>query len=60
MKAALFTRAPYIGSAGQGKWPAPAHAYSVEAAEQSMQWSLEQFQMADDLGFDWVTVAICW
>lgn len=57
MKAALFTRVPYMGPAGQGKWPAPVDAYSIDTAEQSMQWSLEQFQMADELGFDWVTVA---
>ncbi|ETX09324.1 LLM class flavin-dependent oxidoreductase [Candidatus Entotheonella palauensis] len=57
MKAALFTRSPYLGPAGQGTWPAPTHAYSAETAEQSMQWSLDQFQMADDLGFAWVTVA---
>jgi alkanesulfonate monooxygenase SsuD/methylene tetrahydromethanopterin reductase-like flavin-dependent oxidoreductase (luciferase family) len=26
-------------------------------AEQSMLWSLEQFELADQVGFDWVTVA---
>src|SRR5207245_3673730 len=32
-------------------------AYSAETAEKSMEISLEQFQLADELGFDWVTVA---
>ncbi|MBV8086710.1 MAG: LLM class flavin-dependent oxidoreductase, partial [Chloroflexi bacterium] len=35
----------------------PASGYSPEAAERSMQLSLEQFELADELGFDWVTVA---
>ncbi|HEY1291451.1 MAG TPA: LLM class flavin-dependent oxidoreductase [Chloroflexota bacterium] len=57
MKAALFTGASYAGPATRGKWPVPVNIYSREAAEDSMQWALEQFSMADELGFDWVTVA---
>src|SRR5947208_9422751 len=57
MKAALFSAVPYLGPAGRGMWPVPADSYSAEVAEASMQLSLEQFQLADELGFDWVTVA---
>jgi alkanesulfonate monooxygenase SsuD/methylene tetrahydromethanopterin reductase-like flavin-dependent oxidoreductase (luciferase family) len=57
MKAALFTITPYLGQTERGSWPVPASGYSCEAAEASMAWSLEQFQLADELGFDWVTVA---
>ncbi|MBV9578809.1 MAG: LLM class flavin-dependent oxidoreductase [Chloroflexi bacterium] len=57
MKAALFTGAGYAGPSVRGKWPVPVNVYSSQAAQDSMNWALEQFSMADDLGFDWVTVA---
>jgi alkanesulfonate monooxygenase SsuD/methylene tetrahydromethanopterin reductase-like flavin-dependent oxidoreductase (luciferase family) len=38
-------------------WPVPTQSYSAEVAERSMQASLEQFELADQVGFDWVTVA---
>lgn len=57
MKAALFTGVGYAGPSIRGKWPVPVNVYSKEAAEDSMQWALEQFTMADEMGFDWVTVA---
>jgi alkanesulfonate monooxygenase SsuD/methylene tetrahydromethanopterin reductase-like flavin-dependent oxidoreductase (luciferase family) len=38
-------------------WPVPPQAFSPEVAERSLELSLEQFQLADELGFDWVTVA---
>src|SRR5947208_6684990 len=57
MKAALFSAVPYLGPAGRGMWPVPADSYSAEVAEASMQLSLEQFELADQIGFDWVTVA---
>jgi len=57
MKAALFSPAPYVGPAPRAAWPAPAQPYSPEAAMRSLELTLEQFQLADQLGFDWVTVA---
>jgi alkanesulfonate monooxygenase SsuD/methylene tetrahydromethanopterin reductase-like flavin-dependent oxidoreductase (luciferase family) len=57
MKAALFSPVPYMGPSARGVWPVPAQTYSTEAAEKSMQLSLDQFELADQLGFDWVTVA---
>ena len=57
MKAALFTGATYIGPSVRGKWPVPVNVYSSDAAQDSMNWALEQFSIADELGFDWVTVA---
>src|SRR5688572_30858070 len=38
-------------------WPVPSQSFSPEVAERSMEASLEQFQLADEVGFDWVTVA---
>src|SRR5215472_11953738 len=46
-----------MGRAPRGTWPAPTSDFSVEVAERSMLTSLEQFELADQLGFDWVTVA---
>ncbi len=57
MKAAIFTPVPYMGPAPRGMWPVPTDSFSTEVAERSMQLSLEQFELADQLGFDWVTVA---
>jgi alkanesulfonate monooxygenase SsuD/methylene tetrahydromethanopterin reductase-like flavin-dependent oxidoreductase (luciferase family) len=48
---------PYAGPTDRGVWPIPTQSYSTEAAERSMQFSLEQFELADQVGFDWVTVA---
>ena len=57
MKATLFSRVPYMGPAPTGVWPVPPAAFSPEAAEQSMDAAFEQFQLADELGFDWITLA---
>src|ERR687883_813165 len=57
VKAAIFSRVPYLGPSVDNVWPVPADSYSSEVAEQSMDEALEQFQLADELGFDWVTVA---
>jgi alkanesulfonate monooxygenase SsuD/methylene tetrahydromethanopterin reductase-like flavin-dependent oxidoreductase (luciferase family) len=57
MKAAIFTPVPYMGAAPRGTWPVPTTAYETEVAERSIETSLAQFELADQLGFDWVTVA---
>ena len=57
MKAALFSLVPYAGPASRTLWPVPVAGYSSQTAEQSMQMSLEQWELADQVGFDWVTVA---
>src|ERR1700756_4365228 len=58
MKAALFSIVPYQPrGAAHGGWPAPVVDYSAEAAQASMARALTQFELADELGFDWVTVA---
>jgi alkanesulfonate monooxygenase SsuD/methylene tetrahydromethanopterin reductase-like flavin-dependent oxidoreductase (luciferase family) len=38
-------------------WPVPAQPYASEVAEASMQAALDAFELADQVGFDWVTVA---
>ncbi|MBN9084857.1 MAG: hypothetical protein BGP04_26600 [Rhizobiales bacterium 62-17] len=57
MKAALFSTCKYNGPSLDKGWPVSGAVYSRQAAQDSMQQSLEQFQLADELGFDWVTVA---
>ncbi|HXQ52653.1 MAG TPA: LLM class flavin-dependent oxidoreductase [Stellaceae bacterium] len=57
MKAALFCTARYMGPAAHDVWPAPADRYSPEIAERSMATTMDQFRLADEYGFDWVTVA---
>ena len=57
MKAAIFTPVPYMGPAPRGTWPVPTSEFSIDVAEHSMATSLDHFELADQLGFDWVTVA---
>ncbi len=57
VKAALFSIVLYQPRPAQGDWPAPGADYSSETARASMERALEQFELADQLGFDWVTVA---
>jgi alkanesulfonate monooxygenase SsuD/methylene tetrahydromethanopterin reductase-like flavin-dependent oxidoreductase (luciferase family) len=56
MKAAFFSSVFYLAPAAPG-WPTPASPYSADAAKRSMQTALAQFRLADEVGFDWVTVA---
>jgi alkanesulfonate monooxygenase SsuD/methylene tetrahydromethanopterin reductase-like flavin-dependent oxidoreductase (luciferase family) len=57
VKAAVFSIVPYGGQHSGRGWPVPADGYSAEAAQASMERALAQFERADQLGFDWVTVA---
>lgn len=57
MKAAIFSPVSYAGPATRGVWPVPGEPYSTDAAMEAMERTLEQFQLADEVGFDWVTVA---
>jgi len=57
VKAALFSIVPYLGEAERGTWPASTRIYSHEVAGRSMDLALEQYELADQLGFDWVTLA---
>ena len=57
MKAALFCPIRYNGPAGPPGWPVPGDVYSSEIGQKSMQASMALFRRADEVGFDWVTVA---
>ena len=56
MKAAFFNSTFYMGQAANG-WPTPRTQYSDERARYSLQEALDQFELADQAGFDWVTLA---
>ena len=53
----MFSIVPYAGPHTGHGWPVPVDGYSTEAAQASMERALVQFELADQLGFDWVTVA---
>jgi alkanesulfonate monooxygenase SsuD/methylene tetrahydromethanopterin reductase-like flavin-dependent oxidoreductase (luciferase family) len=57
MQAALFSPIRYQGPGAGAGWPVGGSAYSAEAAERSMQSAIAQFRLADEVGFDWVTLA---
>jgi alkanesulfonate monooxygenase SsuD/methylene tetrahydromethanopterin reductase-like flavin-dependent oxidoreductase (luciferase family) len=56
MKAAFFSPVFYMAPA-PGGWPTPGNSYAPHEARRSMLAALEQFRLADEVGFDWVTVA---
>jgi alkanesulfonate monooxygenase SsuD/methylene tetrahydromethanopterin reductase-like flavin-dependent oxidoreductase (luciferase family) len=53
----MFSIVPYAARHETRSWPVAVDGYSAEVARQSMERALEQFEVADQLGFDWVTVA---
>jgi alkanesulfonate monooxygenase SsuD/methylene tetrahydromethanopterin reductase-like flavin-dependent oxidoreductase (luciferase family) len=57
MLAALFSIVPYERPTRPRGWPVPADDYSPEVAQASMERALAHFELADQLGFDWVSVA---
>src|SRR5262249_43582236 len=57
VKAAVFSPSTYRGPAQRGVWPVPNDSFSAELAQQSLENSLSNVQLADELGYDWVTVA---
>ena len=57
MKAALFTPCTYHGPSEGAGWPTPGRVYSEQAASETFQTALDQARLADEVGFDWVTVA---
>ena len=57
MKAALFTPCTYNGPSEGSGWPVPGRVYSEEAAAETFQTAIDQARLADEVGFDWVTVA---
>jgi alkanesulfonate monooxygenase SsuD/methylene tetrahydromethanopterin reductase-like flavin-dependent oxidoreductase (luciferase family) len=57
MKAAVFSPSPYRGPAQRGVWPTPSDTFSSALARESYEASLSNFRLADELGYDWVTVA---
>src|SRR4029079_16306779 len=57
MKAALFAPVRYNGPSPGPAWPASAAAYSTEFGERSMKAALAQFKLADEVAFDWGTLA---
>lgn len=57
MKAALFTPCAYRGPSKGDGWPTPVTVYSDEAAQETFDAAIAQCRLADEVGFDWVTVA---
>ena len=57
MKASLFVPCAYHGPSEGSGWPTSASVYSDEAAQATFETALAQCRLADEVGFDWVTVA---
>jgi alkanesulfonate monooxygenase SsuD/methylene tetrahydromethanopterin reductase-like flavin-dependent oxidoreductase (luciferase family) len=57
MKASLFCTAQYMAPAADNIWPLSGKYFASDIAIRSMATTLEQFRRADEVGFDWLTVA---
>ncbi len=57
MKISLFCNCRYMGPTNGEGWPVPAADFSSDVAQESYEITLNQAEMADQLGWDWVSVA---
>lgn len=57
MKLSLYSNLPYPGPAPRDVWPAPAKDYVNDIAAEGMANALDSIRLADEVGFDWVSVA---
>lgn len=57
MQVGFFNPLSYAGSPTLPAWPTPPVLCDREAVQVTMQRANEQLRLADDLGFDWVSVS---
>lgn len=57
MKVCLLGPTAYAGRVDRGSWPVAPEACDPETAATSYNIQLDQFQLADELGFDWISVS---
>lgn len=57
MKASFFASVPYAGESATRDWPAPPVLCDRETGVRTMSRAMEQALLAEDLGFDWVSVS---
>ncbi len=57
MKVCFLGPGAYAGSVGRAGWPVAPELCDRETAALSMRLVLDQFQLADELGFDWISVS---
>ncbi len=57
MKAALFSPCTYAGPTAPSGWPTPVTVYSSDLSRQTFETAIEHSRLADQVGFDWITVA---
>jgi alkanesulfonate monooxygenase SsuD/methylene tetrahydromethanopterin reductase-like flavin-dependent oxidoreductase (luciferase family) len=57
VKVCLLGPAAYVGRVDRPGWPVPNERCDPETAATSYRIQLEQYQLADELGFDWVSIS---
>jgi alkanesulfonate monooxygenase SsuD/methylene tetrahydromethanopterin reductase-like flavin-dependent oxidoreductase (luciferase family) len=57
MKFSLFNPSPVYGVSRIGEWPVPPELSAPDATTEAIQRSIEISKIADDAGFDYITVA---
>jgi alkanesulfonate monooxygenase SsuD/methylene tetrahydromethanopterin reductase-like flavin-dependent oxidoreductase (luciferase family) len=58
MKVSVYGRVPYAGSLDdRASWPAPGQMFDPQTGQRSVREGLDLLERADQLGFDWVSVA---
>lgn len=57
MKTCFLGTGSYSGQVASRGWPVPPELCDREEAARSMERALEQYKMAEDAGFDWVSIS---
>jgi alkanesulfonate monooxygenase SsuD/methylene tetrahydromethanopterin reductase-like flavin-dependent oxidoreductase (luciferase family) len=57
MKASFFASVPYVSEIATRDWPAAPALCDRETGAKTMNRAMEQALLAEDLGFDWVSVS---
>ena len=55
MKASMYSIGTYRNKVRVGGWPTAPGEWDREVGREAMEYSLEQYAKADEVGFDWVS-----
>ena len=57
MKTCFLGTGGYVGEVASRGWPVPPEQCSREAAMRSMDTAIRQYKLAEEVGFDWVSIS---
>lgn len=57
MKTCFLGTGGYVGEVASRAWPVPPEQCSREEAMRSMDTAIRQYKLAEEVGFDWVSIS---